>query len=130
MIAKPTKYDKIFKVNVVLTSYEKRTIDEYADEIGIRASTIGRWRKEYQRFGTGSFPGSGYPRIHPEKKKSFELEKEYKDSKLRLEILKKGTPYLFKDKLTIYQFIYSNEKNYSITKMCKVLEVGIGRYIR
>lgn len=130
MIAKPTKYDKIFKVNVVLTSYEKRTIDEYADEIGIRASTIGRWRQEYHRFGTGSFPGSGYPRIHPEKKKSFELEKEYKDSELRLEILKKGTPYLFKDKLTIYQFIYSNEKNYSITKMCKVLEVGIGRYIR
>lgn len=130
MLGKYRKFDRIFKESAVLASYEKRTIKEFAEELGILPCILTRWRQEYKKFGTGSFPGSGYPKLHPEKKKSFELEKEYKESQLRLEILKKGSPYLFQGKLIIYQFIYKNEKKYPITKMCKVLEIGVGRYIR
>lgn len=130
VIKKYKKFDRIFKENAVKLSYEKRTIKECAEELGILPCILTRWRQEYLKFGTGSFPGSGYDRVHPEKKKSFELEKDCKDSELRFEILKKGTPYLFQGKLIIYQFIYDNEKIYPITKMCKVLDVGVGRYIR
>ncbi|MEP6803783.1 MAG: transposase, partial [Flavobacterium sp.] len=129
MVKKYKKFDRIFKENAVKLSYERRTIKEFAEELGILPCILSRWRKEYLKFGTGSFPGSGYDRVHPEKKKSFELEKDCKDSELRFEILKKGTPYLFQGKLVIYQFIYDNEKTYPITKMCKVLDVGVGRYI-
>lgn len=130
VVKKYKKFDRAFKDNAVRLSYEKRTIKEFANEIGILPCILTRWRQEYQKFGSGSFPGSGYARVHPEKKKSFEIEKECKESELRFEILKKGSPYLFQGKLIIYQFIYDNEKVYPITKMCIVLGVGVGRYIR
>lgn len=115
MKGKCKKYSRIFKESAVLVSYEKRTIKEFAEELGILPCILTRWRQEYQKFGAGSFPRSGYAKVHPEKKKSFELAKECKDSERRFEILKKGSPYLFKGKLIIYQFIYDNEKTYPST---------------
>lgn len=130
MARKNKKYDRIFKENAVKLSYEKSSLKEFAEELGILPCLLTRWRKEYQEFGAGSFQGSGYDRVHPEKKKIFELEKKSKESELRFKILRDASPYLFQGNLIIYQFIKNNEKNYSILKMCSILDVGYGRYHR
>ena len=130
MVEKRRKFDYVFKENAVKLSYEKSSIKQCADELGILPCILTRWRQEYQKFGTGSFQGSGYDRVHPDNRIIFELEKKYKESKLRFEILKNATPYLYQGDLIIYEFIHDNEKKYPITQMCRVLEVGIGRYLR
>lgn len=84
MVKKHRKFDRIFKENVVKLSYQKRTLKEFAEEIGILPCILTRWRQEYQKFGTGSFPGSGYRKVHPEMKKNFELKKKLKTPNLDL----------------------------------------------
>jgi putative transposase len=130
MAGKYRRFDRVFKENAVKLSYEKRTIKEFAEELGILPCILTKWRQEYLKFGAGSFPGPGYYKVHPEKKRSFELEQKSKDLDLKFEILKKGSPYLFQGKLIIFQFIFDNEKIYPITKMCKVLEVGVLSYLQ
>lgn len=129
MDEKRKKFDRDFKINAVKTSYHKRTLKEYADELGILPYLLTMWRQVYAKYGEGSFLGSGYERVHPQKRTSFELEKKCKEAEIRYEILKKGSPYLHQGKLVIYGFLLENEQTYSITKMCSVLEIGIGRYI-
>ncbi|AWK06377.1 IS3 family transposase [Flavobacterium crocinum] len=124
------KFDRIFKENAVKISYEKNSVKAFAEELGIRGNLIWRWRKEYENFGHGSFRGVGYDRVHPDKKEVFDLEKNVKESELRFEILKKAASYLYRGNLILYHFIKENEQNYSILKMCEVLEVGYGRYHR
>ncbi|WP_035643501.1 IS3 family transposase [Flavobacterium sp. ASV13] len=130
MKGKYAKYDRIYKEDAVKLSYEKNSIKESAEELGIRSSLICRWRKEYDEFGEGSFLGSGYDRIHPDNKKIFDLQKKSKEAELRYEILKNASPYLHQGNLVIYQFIKENEHKYSILRMCEVLNVGYGRYHR
>jgi transposase len=38
-------------------SYERHI--ELARELGITAPQLYKWRKEYEEFGQGSFPGNG-----------------------------------------------------------------------
>lgn len=130
MAGKYKKYDRIFKENAVQLSYEKSCLKEFAEELGILPCLLTRWRKEYLKFGEGSFQGSGYDRVHPEEKPIFDLEKKSKVSELRYEILKNASPHLYQGNLAIYQFIKDNEHKYSILKMCEVLEIGYGRYHR
>lgn len=117
------KFDAAFKMTAVSLSYEKKCLKDFAEELKIDQSVLCRWRAEYKKFGTGSFPGIGYPRVHPDKRKLYELEKKSKKSDIRLEILKKGTPYLFKGKLRIYAFIKDNENRYTIKQMCEILGI-------
>ncbi|KUJ59101.1 hypothetical protein AR687_24870 [Flavobacteriaceae bacterium CRH] len=130
MAGKYKKYDRNFKENVVLLSYKRNSIKEFADELGIYTHYITKWRNEYAKFGNGSFCGSGHARVHPDNRKIFELEKTSRESELRFEILKNASPHLHQGYLIIYQFIKNNEKKYSIAQMCRVLGVGNGRYIR
>ncbi|MFQ6601945.1 IS3 family transposase [Flavobacterium sp. C3NV] len=130
MVGKYKKYDRSFKRDVVKLSYEKNDVKQLAEELGILPSLLSRWRNEYLNFGEGSFPGSGYVRVNPEQKIVFELEKKSKGSQIRFEILKNASPYVHQGKLEVYKFIKKNEKKYSIAEMCRVLEVGNGRYLR
>ncbi|WP_125721225.1 IS3 family transposase [Flavobacterium ustbae] len=130
MPKKYRKFDFAFKENVVKLSYEKKCLQDFADELKIYASTICRWRREYNRFGSGSFPGPGYPRVHPDQKRLFELERESRKSDLRLEILKIATPYLFQGKPIIYEFIKNHEDKYSIHQMCKILGICKRTYFK
>ena len=52
-------YDTAFKIKAVELSNERSNITELARELGIRVSMLYKWRKEYEEFGTGSFPGKG-----------------------------------------------------------------------
>lgn len=124
------KFDRIFKQQAVKASYKSATIKEVADQLGISLSLLSRWRQEQLEYGTGSFPGIGNLKIHPQKLERFELERKLSESKLRFEILREGQKYLNQRNLILYEFIKKNEDKYPITKMCPILGVGTGRYIR
>lgn len=84
-------YDRTFKENAVKLTYErgKGQTKVIAGELGITAKILSRWRQEFQKFGTGSFCGTGYLKLTPEQTIIANLEKKIKDSKTTLEILKK-----------------------------------------
>jgi len=73
-------YERTFKENAVKLSYEKDycQIPELAKELEIVPSLIRRWRKEFEQFGTGSFPGIGGIKLNGEKK-SYKYEKKIYD---------------------------------------------------
>ena len=48
-----------------------------------------KWRKEFEEFGEGSFPGKGKLKLTPEQEKIYELENRLKDAELERNILKK-----------------------------------------
>ena len=83
-------YDTTFKAKAVELSNERSNISALARELGIRVSMLYKWRKEYEEFGTGSFPGKGTLKQTPEQKKISELEAKLKDAELERDILKKA----------------------------------------
>lgn len=83
-------YDGAFKEKAVELSYERHNISELARELGITAPQLYKWRKEFEEFGLGSFPGNGKLKQTPEQQKIAELEKKLGDSELERDILKKA----------------------------------------
>jgi transposase len=83
-------YDPAFKTKAVQLSNERDNISELARELGIKVSLLYKWRKEYEEFGAGSFPGKGNLKQTPEQEKIHELEKKLKDTELERDILKKA----------------------------------------
>ncbi|KFF03195.1 IS3 family transposase [Flavobacterium reichenbachii] len=123
-------YDRTFKENAVKQTYErgKSQTKFIAEELGITAKILSRWRQEYKKFGTGSFCGAGYLRLTPEQTIIANLEKKIKDSKITLEILKKGTEPASQGYVKTKDFIENNKSKFSIIKMCTVLEVSRTTY--
>ena len=83
-------YDKAFKEKAVQLSYDRSNISEFARELGITAPQLYKWRKEFEEFGEGSFPGKGKLKLTPDQEKIHELEKRLKDTELERDILKKA----------------------------------------
>ena len=83
-------YDTAFKTKVVELSNERSNITELARELGIRATMLYKWRKDYEQFGSGSFPSKGTLKQTPEQKIISELEAKLKDAELERDILKKA----------------------------------------
>ena len=52
-------YDPAFKTKAVQLSNERTNVSELARELGIKVTLLYKWRKEYEEFGDGSFPGKG-----------------------------------------------------------------------
>ena len=123
-------YDRTFKENAVKITYErgKSQTKVIAGELGITAKILSRWRQEYKKFGTGSFCGTGYLLLTPEQTIINNLEKKIKDSKISLEILKKGTEPVSQGYVKIKDFIEDNKSKFSIIKMCNVLGVSRTTY--
>ncbi|WP_281631835.1 IS3 family transposase [Flavobacterium luteolum] len=121
-------YSRIFKENAVLLSYIRNTIRETAEELHIDAKQLSKWRKIYEKFGKGSFPGLGNKRVYYENKKIYELEKELSESELRLEILEKGLKYIYQGKHVLCNFIHQNRDKYPLYKMCEVLGASHSTY--
>ena len=71
-------------------SYERTNISELARELGVKAPQLYKWRKEFEEFREGSFPGKGKLKLSSEQEKIHELEKRLKDAELELDILKKA----------------------------------------
>jgi len=83
-------YDASFKINAVELSNNRSNLSELARELGIKVSLLYKWRKDYQEYGTGSFPGNGNLKLTPEQERIHELEKKLKDAELERDILKKA----------------------------------------
>ena len=83
-------YPSDFKLQAVELSFERKNISELARELGITVSLLYKWRKEFETFGEGSFPGKGNLKLTPEQEKIHELEKRLKDAELERDILKKA----------------------------------------
>lgn len=126
------KYERAFKENAVKLSYEKGKgqIASLERELGITASCLYKWRRDYEKFGTGSFCGAGYLKLTPEHAIVANLEKKIKDSEATLEILKKGTKPASQGTIVTKKFIEENKFKFSIMKICSVLEVSRTTYYR
>lgn len=83
-------YDPEFKIKAVQLSEERSNLSELARELGIKVSLLYKWRKDYQEYGEGSFPGKGNLKLTPEQERIHELEKKLKDAELERDILKKA----------------------------------------
>ena len=83
-------YDRVFKKKAVQLSYERHNISELARELGITAPPLYKWRKDYEQFGQGSFPGNGNVKQTPEQERIAELERKLKDAEIERDILKKA----------------------------------------
>ena len=84
------KYDKEFKQKAVELSYARGNAKEIADELGILAELLYRWRREYQKYENNSFPGKGKPKMTDLEKENARLRKELRDAKMERDILKKA----------------------------------------
>ena len=71
-------------------SYERDSIKDLARELGISSERLYKWRAEYVQHGQSSFQGHGVERLSDEGKRVKALEKELRNTKLELEILKKA----------------------------------------
>ena len=52
-------YDKAFKEKAVQLSYGRTNVSKLARQLGIIAPQLNKWRKEFEDFEEGSFPGKG-----------------------------------------------------------------------
>ncbi|MGN7810779.1 IS3 family transposase [Flavobacterium sp. 22076] len=125
-------YDRTFKLNAVKLSYKrgKGQIASIERELGITASCLYRWRQDYEKFGAGSFCGTGYLKLTPEQSTIANLEKKVKNSELTLEILKRGNKHVAQGKIMTKEFIENNKHKFSILKMCDALGVSRTTYYR
>ena len=83
-------YDRAFKEKVVQLSYERTYILELSRELVVTAPHLYKWRKEYEEFGQGSFPGNGKVMQTTEQERIAELERRLKDAEIERDILKKA----------------------------------------
>jgi len=126
------KYERHFKENAVKLSYKRgwKQTANLARELGIAPSYLYQWRKDFEKFGTGSFCGSGHPKMTPERAIIVNLEKKIQNSKITLEILTKGIKYVSQGKIMTKNFIEENKSKFSIAKMLEALQVSETTYYR
>ena len=83
------KHEREFKVQAVKLSLEKgKTVKEVAEDLGISAGNLTRWRREYREDSEHSFPGMG--KLKPEDEEMRKLKKENADLRQERDILKKA----------------------------------------
>jgi len=90
MTQERTFYDREFKQKAVELSYARGNTKEIAEELGIRAELLYRWRREYKKYDNNSFPGKGKPKMTDLEKENASLRKELRDAKMERDILKKA----------------------------------------
>lgn len=90
MSNKRRTFDPSFKKKTVELGKVRGNIKQVAEELGIEAHLIYRWKKEFEEFDTNSFPGRGKPKMTEEQKEIARLKAELKDAQLERDILKKA----------------------------------------
>jgi len=83
-------YSKEFKLDVIEQSNHCDNIKALADDLGLPAQRIYRWRSEYKADPERSFPGNGVEKQSPEEKKIAALQAELDDVRMQRDILKKA----------------------------------------
>ena len=67
-----------------------KPISEIAEELGVGADLVYRWRRELNSAGTLSFPGHGKQGLTEEQRRIKELEKKLRNVEQERDILKKA----------------------------------------
>jgi transposase len=57
------RYDAVVMPKALELEAARGNVREVAQELGISTELIYRWRGESKRYGTGSFPGNGRPKM-------------------------------------------------------------------
>ena len=86
-----------FQENAVKLSYERKNVSRLARELGIASHLIYRWRKKFQKYGQGSFPGNGILKMTPEENELADLKEKMRKLELENEILKKAVHIFSRD---------------------------------
>jgi transposase len=60
---------------------------EFAEELGIPANLVYRWRREALLLGTGSFPGRGRAKMTAQELENAKLRQALKDVTMERDIL-------------------------------------------
>jgi transposase len=83
-------FDKEYKMMVVNLCYAGKSTGEVAEELGIRADLVRRWKREHEQYHGGSFSGQGNPNMTSEQKEIARLKRELREAQLERDILKKA----------------------------------------
>ena len=70
-------------------------VSKVAEDLGINPNTLSGWIKRVRDYPEGPFPGSG--RLSPENDRLRKLERENRDLKEEVQILKKAAVYFAKN---------------------------------
>ena len=82
-------FTREFKIETVRLSYQtNKTLDEFAEDMGISRSSLSRWRSEFRDDPQQAFPGKGQPKERDAE--IVRLKKELRQSQMENEILKKA----------------------------------------
>ena len=73
---------------IKLVTESKKKMSEVAKDIGVTATSIRRWIRQYSEYGKNAFPGKGYLRTEDDKIRK--LMRDNIDLKEENEILKKA----------------------------------------
>ena len=85
-------YTQEFKEQAVKLTYTSgKSVQQIADDLGIAANMLHRWRREYQASGDGTvaFPGPG----HARDEELLNLRKALKQAQMERDILKKAVAF-------------------------------------
>ena len=90
------QYSAEFKMEAVKRYLSSgRSLSNVANELGVKPTTLHGWIKKFQESPEVPFPGSGH--LRPEDEKLKKLEKENKELKEEIEILKKAAAVFAKN---------------------------------
>lgn len=70
-------------------------VTKVAEELGVKPSTMQGWVNKYRQSPSAPFPGSG--NLSPEDEKLRKLERENRELKEEIEILKKAAAFFAKN---------------------------------
>lgn len=96
MIEMNKQYSTEFKLEAVKRIERTgEAVTKVAEELGVKPSTMQGWVNKYRQSPNAPFPGSG--NLSPEDEKFRRLEKENRELKEEIEILKKAAAFFAKN---------------------------------
>ena len=82
------KFDSQFKMEAVRLVLNGKSITQVADDLGINANVLARWKREYLQDKDHAFPGQGH--LKPDDEELRQLKKQLRDVTEERDILKKA----------------------------------------
>jgi transposase len=96
MILMNKQYSSEFKLEAVKRiERTNESVSKVAEDLGVKPTTLQGWVKKYKQSPTAPFPGSG--KLSPEDERLRKLEKENRELKEEIEILKKAAAFFAKN---------------------------------
>jgi transposase len=82
-------FTREFKIDAVqLSDQTDKTLDEFAEDMGISRSSLSRWRSEFREDPQEAFPGKGQPIGRDVE--IAQLKKQPKQAEMERDVLKKA----------------------------------------